>query len=240
MKKTLASPLTIKFTFEGGWQFHFRIEQDKSRVTVTTELLRNGRAATKREAALWRDVMPVCAALLVKELSSAAGEDKVATKMAKWLDQYRRASLCRSPDNSPQREEGIRFLTSWRRETVAVQETGQKIPKLNAEFFKGMAESMEILSDRIYNSKDGSGENLDRWLLDYKLRLPDLNRAEHTVRELNEQLVSKFRAISDKKLREKCRKLNVPLKHDVRGAGAVRRKRSNGTPRNKKRANRSD
>ncbi len=149
---------------------------------------------------------------------------------------------------------GALFFEYWRLETLEAQESGQNISdsdqikllspllvalsKLNADFVKGVAESMQVLSNRIYNSKDSSGENLDRWLLAYKLRIGD--RKVHTARELNEQFVSKFRSISDKKLRERCRKLNVALKDDVRGAGAVRRKRSNGTAYAAKRANRSD
>ena len=57
----------------------------------------------------------------------------------------------------------------------------------------------------------------------------------HTARELNEQFISKFRSISDKKLRERCHYLGLSLKPDARGTRAVRYKASNvPTVRNKK------
>jgi hypothetical protein len=246
MNKKVASPHIFKLGLVGGCELHFRIEQDKTGcVTVTTELLRNGRPVTEREADCWQEIMPAATAIMVRGLSTAAGKQKVATEMAEWLKEYQKAtSMRRSPVPSLEREEGMRFYKSWRRHILAAQESGQEfsdsdqikylapllaaLRKPNTEFLKGLEESAQILSNRIYNSKDASGEYLDRWLLDYKLRLFG-GVAKHTVRELNEQFVSKFRYISDKKLRERCRKLNIPLKDDVRGAGAVRRKRSNGT-----------
>jgi hypothetical protein len=63
------------------------------------------------------------------------------------------------------------------------------------------------------------------WLLIYAFRVA--GTPTHTVRELNEQFVSKFRSISDKKLREKCSKLGVVLKPDARGTRAARYKASN-------------
>jgi hypothetical protein len=249
MNEKLESPLI--FTLVGGCELHFRIEQDKTGcVTVTTELLRNGRPVTDREADYWQEVIPAATAMLVQGLSSAVGKQKIATEMAEWLKEYQKAtSMRRSPVPSAEREEGIRFLKDWRRHILAAQESGQKfsdsdqikylspllaaLRKPNTEFLNGVAESAHILSNRIYNSKDGSGEYLDRWLLDYKLQLSG-GAMKHTVRELNEQFVSKFRCITDKKLREKCHKLGLVPKEDVRGAGAVRRKRSNGTRRFKK------
>jgi hypothetical protein len=129
MNKKVASPITFKFTIQSGWQFHIRIERDKDHVTTRTSVLRNGRAATNREAELWRDTVLAMQAILVKELASAAGEEKLATKLAEWLDQYKKATcLCRSSGPSLERNEAILFLTSWRRDTLAAQESGQKIP----------------------------------------------------------------------------------------------------------------
>jgi len=236
MKKKTAWPLTFKFTFESGWQFHIRIEQHKSHVTAETSVLRNGRPATKREAELWRDTAPAMPAILVKELARAAGEEKIATKLAEWLDQYKKATYpCRSLEPSPERKEAISFLTSWRRETLAAQKSGQKISdsdqirllspllvalsKLNAEFVRGVAEAMHVLSKRIYKSKDGSGEDLDRWLLDYELRLPPSSRGEHTPEEIT-KLVSKFSSITVKKLHEKLHKLGVRHKDKPRGTAS--------------------
>ena len=88
---------------------------------------------------------------------------------------------------------------------------------------------MQILEARIAsNSKGrsiGSGDlHLEKWLLEYAMKTGIVARAlsPHTARELNEQFVSKFRSISDKKLREKCKSLGIPLKPDARGRAAVR------------------
>jgi hypothetical protein len=243
MNKKVASPLILKLAAVGGWQVQFRIEQDKrtNGMTVATELLLNGRHATEREAGAWQEILPVFHAMVAQKAASLAGEQKLATKMAGWLEQYQKAtSMRRSRKPSPEREEGIRFYKSWRRYIIAAQESGQTIPDsdqikglspllaafrtLNTEFVAGVVESMQIQWSRIYSSKDGSGEYLDRWLLDYRLKV---RPKQHTVRELNQQFVLKFCSITDKKLREKCHKFDVELKPDVRGAGAVRRKRSN-------------
>jgi hypothetical protein len=93
------------------------------------------------------------------------------------------------------------------------------LDNLDVKFSEYLAKAIRLVSDRISSSK-GTGEHLDRWLLEYKLRVSC--SAQHTVRELNEQFVSKFRSITDKELRERCRKFDVPLKPDKRGKAAVR------------------
>src|SRR5207247_8692862 len=91
------------------------------------------------------------------------------------------------------------------------------LDELDTEFFKGLTEATHILNDRISFSKDGSGEKLDQWLLEYKMRIwPNV---QHTVRQLNQQFVSKFRSITDKKLRDRCRVIGVPLKDGRRSYG---------------------
>jgi hypothetical protein len=86
--------------------------------------------------------------------------------------------------------------------------------RFDPEFLNALAEAAKFLDSRLYSSKDktsGSGENtLDKWLLEYSLTVP--RPGEHTARELNEQFVSKFRKITDAKLRQKCRNLGVLLK----------------------------
>jgi hypothetical protein len=230
MKKT-ALPITLEITLKDGWQFRVRIEQHKDHLTAGTSVLRNGRPATKGEAELFREIALMMPAILLKGLARAADQEELATKLAEWIDQYEKATyLCRSSSPSPEREEAISFLRSWRRETLIAQESGQKIPdsdqiklltpllsalgKLNAEFFKGLTEAVKILSNRIYNSKDGSGEHLTKFLLEYKLLF---GPRKHNARELNEQFVSKFRSISDKKLREKCKESGIPLKKGLAG-----------------------
>jgi hypothetical protein len=90
---------------------------------------------------------------------------------------------------------------------------------LDTEFFKLLKKATEMLETRILSSKDstiGTGDpHLDLWLLQYGMRTG--GTPTHTARELNEQFVSKFRAISVEKLRVKCRDLGIPLKPDKRG-----------------------
>jgi hypothetical protein len=95
---------------------------------------------------------------------------------------------------------------------------------LDIGFLNLLADAAEMLDTRIRSSKDatmGTGDtDLDLWLLQYGMKIA--GTPTHTARELNEQFVSKFRTISDKKLREKCRKVGIPLKEDKRGKAAVR------------------
>lgn len=106
-----------------------------------------------------------------------------------------------------------------------------RVLALDVEFFELFAQAVQMLDTRIRSSKQtniGTGDTyLDMWLLIYAMRIA--GTPTHTARELNEQFVSKFRSISDKKLREKCRNLGVPLKDDARGTRAARYKASNGT-----------
>ena len=233
VSKKLASPITFKLGLKGSWELQFEYQALSDCKEVRTKLLRNGRIATKREEELWRDTTPFVGALLVKELSGALGEEKIPTKLAEWIDQYKKAtSLCRSRDPSPERKKGALFFEFWRLETLEAQESGQNISdsdqikllspllvalsKLNAEFVRGVAETMQILSKRIYKSKDGSGEYLDRWLLEYELRLPPNSRGEHIPEEI-QKLVSKFSPITVKELHEKLHKLSVRHKDKPRG-----------------------
>jgi hypothetical protein len=162
MSKKLASPITFKLGLKGGWELHFEYQALSYRVEVRTKLLRNGRIATKREEEFWRDTTPFVGPLLVKELSGLPGEKKIPAKLADWIDQYKKAtSLCRSGQRSPERRKGAGFFEFWRLETLAAQESGQKISdsgqitllgpllvafsELNAEFVRGAAEAMPPL-----------------------------------------------------------------------------------------------
>jgi hypothetical protein len=95
---------------------------------------------------------------------------------------------------------------------------------LDTDFFKLLAEATEMLEKRIRSSKDstiGTGDTqIDLWSLQYGMRIA--GTATHTVRELNEEHVSKFHTMSDKDLRERCQYLVIPLKPDKRGTAAVR------------------
>ena len=183
----------------------------------------------------------------------AKGQTRYDAKMAKWREKYKKA--CYKLRDSEKKRKAVDCVRAWRNAIIWEKESGRTLadseriallaPLLNAlptpenpnrfdiEFLNDFAKAANFLDLRLYSTKDqttGSGENvLDKWLLEYELRLPG-GQATHTLRELNEQFVSKFRTITDPKLREKCHELDIPLKPDVRGAGAVRRKRSNGTP----------
>jgi hypothetical protein len=113
----------------------------------------------------------------------------------------------------------------------------QAVSTLDVEFFELLKRAALMLDTRVRSSKAtfGAGDfDLNIWLLQYGITIA--GTPTHTARELNEQFVLKFRSISDAKLREKCRKLGIPLKEDVRGAGSVRRKTgSNSTARTSKR-----
>jgi hypothetical protein len=153
-----------------------------------------------------------------------------APRLTKWIDDYEKAIFGKNL-RSPAERKAIIFLTGWRlvaanRRTIS--DTDQiklfgpvidRLGKLDAEFSQYLTNAMHILNDRTSSSK-GTGEHLDRWLLEYTLR--NSWKAQHTVRELNDQFVSKFRCISDKELRERCRKFDVPLKPDKRGKAAAR------------------
>jgi len=102
---------------------------------------------------------------------------------------------------------------------------------LDVEFFKLLAQAAEMLDTRIRSSKDANigtrDTNLDMWLLIYGMRIA--GTPTDTARELNKQFVSKFRSISDDKLREHCKRLGVPLKPDKRGKAAERYGKITGT-----------
>ena len=103
---------------------------------------------------------------------------------------------------------------------------------LDVEFFRLLAQAAQMLDTRVRSSKDasiGTGDTqLDLWLLQYGMRTG--GTPTDTARELNEQFVSKFRKISDKKVRERCHYLCVALKPDARGTRAVRYKKLSNVP----------
>ena len=164
----------------------------------------------------------------------------------KWMEDYDMARFGKLRKSKKKRA-AFQFLSLWRNALIYDQEAARagypvrhtriSVPlrvgflspfvralnALDAEFFRGLAEAMRILNEeRISFNKNHSDVTLDQWLLEYKMRI--WPKSQHTVRELNEQLVSKLRITSDKKLRERCHKLGVPLKADARGARAVRYK----------------
>jgi hypothetical protein len=78
------------------------------------------------------------------------------------------------------------------------------------EFFRLLAKAALMLDTRIRSSKAsfGAGDfDLNIWLLQYGIRIA--GTPTHTVHELNEQFVSKFHSISDKKLHERLHELGI-------------------------------
>ncbi len=122
------------------------------------------------------------------------------------------------------------FLSTWRHRIRIAREDGRAVTdqefvrrlsplidalnRLDVPFFKGLAQAVRILEERAYSNKNREPTTLDKWLLEFAMQ----NGWErtHTTRELNEQFVSKFRKMEDKKLRDRCRELGIPLK-DGRG-----------------------
>jgi len=170
--------------------------------------------------------------------------DGTSETIAKWKENYEKA-LYGKIRGSAKKRGAFEFLRMWHMASIVHKESGTVMtdaeqldllaPLLEAlcerdpQFFKGLAEAMQILEARIASNAKGrnigSGDlHLEKCLLEYALKTGLVAGAlpPHTVRELNEQFVSKFRRISDKKLREKCKSLGIPLKPDARGRAAVR------------------
>jgi len=155
-------------------------------------------------------------------LQSLPSNESNRAYFMKWIEDYDMARFGKLRKSKKKRA-AFQFLSLWRNALIYDQEAARagypvrhtriSVPlrvgflspfvralnALDAEFFRGLAEAMRILNEERISS-------------------------QHTVRELNEQLVSKLRITSDKKLRERCHKLGVPLKADARGARAVRYK----------------
>ena len=102
------------------------------------------------------------------------------------------------------------------------------VESLDVEFLKLLPQAAQMLDARIRSSKDssiGTGDtDLDLWLLQYGLRIA--GTPTHAARELNEQFVSKFHKISDKKLHDKLNELGVPHKHKPSGKASPNYKKA--------------
>jgi hypothetical protein len=166
-------------------------------------------------------------------------------KVEKWRTDYEKAYYGKLR-RSEKRRHAVDFLRRWRVARILERErdcalslsdgialleplldalpSRENPDRLDIEFFEGLLQAAKMLQERLLSCKQahiGSGDlHLDKWLLEYSLGIP--RTGQHTARELNEQFVSKFCSISDKELRERCRKLGVPLKPDRRGRAAVR------------------
>jgi hypothetical protein len=89
------------------------------------------------------------------------------------------------------------------------------LEKRDTEFLEALTQAVRILEQRETSNRIKYPGSLDKWLLEYGL----FNGWSeiHTPHELNEQFVSKFRTITDKKLHEKLHELGVPHKDEPSG-----------------------
>ncbi len=162
--------------------------------------------------------------------------------LGNWGKKYEKA-LYGKLWGSEKKRKAFEFLRKWRAVHVAAAVNGKRvndelkllgplldaIMELDIEFVKGLVEAMQTLKNqRTSNPKAtsfGTGDtNLNKFLLEYAMKygLIGGRHAPHSVRELNEQHVSRFYSISDKKLRERCYSLGFKPKEDARGRAAER------------------
>jgi hypothetical protein len=210
-------------------------QQEENRFAEEIEEWRRGH--TKRqEEILWESL-----AKYYPDLCEAIPGKETAAEISQWRRDYEKAyyGRCRKSERKRKAFDFLRAFRNaaiWEQESCCPTEDSDRLllltPLLDAlptcenpnrfdsEFIKGLAEAMQILDSRIKSyakAQIGSGDlHLDKWLLEYELTLPG-GQAKHTVRELNQQFVSKFRSISDDKLRQRCKLLGVPLKSDAQG-----------------------
>ena len=193
---------------------------------------------TKQQRELVWEIFFPYYAIFYKLLFHGTGET-----IARWEENYEKA-LYGKVRSSAKKRAAFEFLRSWHRASIICKEYGrvmtdakqidllapllEALSERDAQFFKGLAEAMQILEARIASNAKGrnigSGDlHLEKWLLEYALKTGIVAGAlpPHTARELNEQFVSKFRSIADKKLREKCKSLGISLKPDARGRAGL-------------------
>jgi hypothetical protein len=224
-----SADLTFTFTLKGGWQWRARVYQDGNELTVRSDMLRDDRPLTKRQNEIWQEWQPWFTALLIKQFSDAFGaEEKAAADLAKWIDGYESFNFGKL--YSPEKREAFLFLKHWRRERLLAQASGETISDsdqikllaplldaldgLKAEFLEYLTQSARTLRRRY---KPGSVECLDRWLLEYKLRVPPSKARTRTPEQI-QKFISKFDPQrSVKKIHEKLEELHVPHKHKPRG-----------------------
>jgi len=125
-------------------------------------------------------------------------------------------------------EEGRRamdFLRKWKWNMASAKADGQTLKgriflttleplldalkKGNAAFFSGLSKAMRILQQQERRS------SLHKWLFDYAMENCWENK--HTPAQLNEEFVSKFHKMTNKKLHEKLHQLGIPHKDEPRG-----------------------
>jgi hypothetical protein len=192
------------------------------------------RGLTKRQ----QEIVEEAGALaLADRIESLALTETERMRIRRWKELYDKAFFgkCR---HTEEKRAAFQFLWNWNKEILFARESGRDLtgsekaallaPVIDyfnnndPEFFRALACANGELAGRLRSKKaSGTGDDqLDKWLLEYAIRIG--RTAKHTVRELNQQFVQTFRAINDKKLREHCENLWIPLKPDARGKSSQR------------------
>ena len=93
----------------------------------------------------------------------------------------------------------------------------EALEKRDAEFFKGLAEAVRIVKQREEASNAKYQGGLNKWLLEYWLRIRGTAEARPTLKQLKTLIKeSGLRVPADNKLYEKCREYDL-LKLSSRG-----------------------
>jgi hypothetical protein len=171
----------------------------------------------------------------------ARGEKPIydGAKISKWKEDCEKAYFGKLRCSEEGRK-AFDFLRAWRAARIAEKEGGSSgtrgdsrriaqllaqledvLDNLDADKLELLSQAMRIFATRVRSSKQtniGDADlHLEKWLLEFRLTIPTTGPGYLTAHELNEQFVSKFRKISDKKLRDKCNALGILLKPDKRG-----------------------
>jgi hypothetical protein len=203
-KKGTRNLLTIAYTLSpSGFEVRTGFYHEGKTLTVSTEMFRNGRNVTKRQAEILCDWLPFFTASVVQHFATAlikdpAKAEKIATDMAKWIDQYDSVDLGKR--DSPEKRDALHFLKNWQRERLFAQAAGETLPDrdqirllrrltnaldtLEHKFLEALLEAACILRRRRLS---GHAER-DNRLLEYKLRFQFAGSKLRTPEEIKELL----------------------------------------------------
>lgn len=192
------------------------------------------RGQTKREMELWLETVVKTYAAAIRGLFGRSDDlDEFQRKYEKAL--YGKACT------SEKKREAFEFLRMWKCELTFENESATDLPEsekirllgpviealriLDVKFFAGLKEAAAALKNRIEGNNGKAGAiglgdlRVDKWLLEYQAinGLVGTTTGLHTPSEINKQFVSRFCAISDRKLHEKLHELGIPHRNEPRG-----------------------
>lgn len=177
----------FKFTLKispSGFELRVRFDHDGQDLMVSTEMFRNGRPVNGQHEIL--DWLPLYTAFFVQHFAPVLAMDlaqaeKLAAKMAKWIDQYYFVDLGKK--DSPENREALRFLKNWRRERLFAEAAGEALPDAKQiRLLRRLIDALDTADHkflqalpkvaRILSRRHLSGHaRRDNRLLEYKLRL---------------------------------------------------------------------